>query len=352
MNRAKEDSTVKTEPKQQATAEVSVMINDPLLGHPTRTTMEGIEVLAASMALEGQRHPVLRTPDGTVIKGWRRINAAEHLGWTAIKARTVYSIEDAVESIIAQRDEATMPRYMLEDSIDLALVIEYLDRRDRPRKGAHGYDTHVVVAPALCMPTATYKRGRTLVNVSRSQTRPAHVVQTAKAMLAAYNAGTQTIYGAYAQLRKAITNDSTQPDGMGSDGLPVVPPPHPEARSRKARALREQWIRAMAAKGSDSTQISQKLGISKPGLKNIVHQMGVTIPADQVLNKTIRKVADPNKVLSVAVDDLDALLWSLNRVDISKLNPAEAVEWAVRLKEHGRALERFGRAIVRGMKEQ
>lgn len=348
MMRAQEEAAV----VKVETAEKSVMIDDPSLGQPTRRTFEGIEALAASMALEGQRRPVLRSPDGAVIKGWRRIRAAELLGWTTIKGRTVSTIEDAVEAILDQQDDSSIPRYQLEEIIDLASVIETLERRERPSKGAHGYDTNVIVAPGVGLPTATYKRGRSLVTVSRSKTRPAHVVETARQALSDYNAGKVTIYRAYSALRGAITNDTATPEGMGADGLPLVAPPHPEARSKKARALRIAWIRAMAAKGADSNQIAAKIGISKAGLKNICHQLGITIAADQVLNRTIRKAADPNKVLSVAIDDLDAMIWSLEKVDLSKLNPAEAVEWADRLKEHGRALERFGRAIVRGLKKE
>jgi hypothetical protein len=309
-----------------------------------RTTLPAFAALAASMALEGLRHPVLIMPTGAVLDGHRRISAALSLGWTTIPAREVRTIEDAVEAIKASYDELTMPR-TIEEYVDQGLTIETLEHRDPGTKHREGKkDYGYLIGGALTTSGSTYKRARTVVQASRSRMRPAHVVATAKEALRQAEAGVITVSSAYNRVQ-ATMRAGPQPEGLVGDGLPSVPPPSAEARSPKARILRLEWVRALNEKGATSKQIADVLGIHVTSLRKMARTAGIDITADVVLARQAAKTADPNKAVRVAIDDLDALVWSLDRLDARQLDPNDAAEWALMLTRYARALNRVSRKI-------
>lgn len=329
----REEHTVRTAIEQ------SMPITEVGTQRPSRhDAADDIEGLAASMAVEGLRNPVLLTPAGDVLKGSRRIAAAQHLGWTSIQARPVMTMEEAAERIIAQRDETSRPRTVSE-VVALGMAMELLDRRDRKP------EPYALIGPAVTTSGSTYKRARALVVAAHSQHRPAHVVAVAQEALARVDAGELLVTTAHERMRAAERADPV--DCLGPDGLPIIPPPLGSARSPKARRLRIDWIRALAAKGASSAQIAERLNISTNGLRKIVNDVGITVPADVVLSRTQRKAADPNRAVRVAVSDLDALVWSLDRIDTAALDPIEASVWATQLKEYARSIERVSRKIAK-----
>lgn len=312
---------------------------------PSRHTNGDIDSLATSMVLEGLRHPVLLLPSGEILKGTRRVAAARFLGWSSIQVRTVITIEEAAEAIIAQRDETSHPR-KISEWVDLGTSMEQLDRRTPlPPRGSPTYDINAVVGPAVTTSGSQYRRGKLIVLAARSQTRPAHVVDVAQTALEQIEAGDIVVTTGYNMVRVAEKADPI--DGLGADGLPVIPAPLGTARSPKARKLRIDWIRALVAKGATSQQISDQLGISVPGLKRICESVGIVISADVALNRTQRKAADPNRAVRVALTDLDALVWSLDKVDPTVLDPDEASAWAQQLKEYARSIDRVSRKIAK-----
>lgn len=319
-------------------------IGDLGQSRPSRHQLPDLDSLAASMALEGLRHPVLLMPGGQLLKGFRRVAAARLLGWSTINARTVHTMEEAADAIIGQRDETCRPR-QVDEWVELGLTIELLDRRERPERGKDGYDSYTVVGPAVTSSGAMYKRARVVVNAARSGVRPARVVEVAKHALDALNAGSITVNAAHDRVRAAEKADPI--DGLGADGLPLIPPPTPNARSPKARQLRVDWIRALAAKGATSAQIAEQLGITLQGLKKIAHSSGITISADQALNRQQRKATDPNRAARVVVSDLDALVWSLERIDTSALDPIEAGVWAKQLRDYARSISRVSSKMAK-----
>lgn len=310
----------------------------------SRHNLGNINALAASMALEGLRHPVLVTPAGHVLKGSRRVAAARLLRWEGIQTRPVATVEDALEAIAGQHDETSKARTMSE-SCELGLAVELLDRRGRPRKGQPGYDTTYMVGTALFSSGSTYKRAKALFHAAHSQGTPAHVVDVAREALAEVDGGTLRVTSAYERVKEAERADPL--DGLGADGLPLLAPPLGSARTPKARKLRGTWIKALAAKGATSAHIAEQLGLSVKGLKVIAADLGVVITADLALNKTQRRVADPNRAVRVAVADLDALVWSLDRTDPTTLDPVEATAWAQQLKEYARSIDRVARKIAK-----
>lgn len=312
---------------------------------PVEPESDDIVALATSMIAEGVRFPVLLMPDGHLLKGGRRIAAAELLGWTVIPARTVHTMEEAAEAIAAQADESSLPR-TLEERVDLAVMLEQLDRRH-----PHGTrkdripETCVVVGPAIGFSGSHYKRARALVMAARSTVRPAHIVAVARQGLEAFDAGTMTLSAADSALRAA--KKTNPPDGLGADGLPITPPPPRSNRSPQARKLRMEWLRAMAGQGARAADIAERLGIGESAVKKIAKDMGLVVTADTVMGRIHRRTHDPARAVEAAVADLDALVWSLDRVDPAGLDPSQAAEWAAQLRQYARSIERASRRITK-----
>lgn len=338
-----------TKPK----AETSVMFDKIGTDRPSRHRFEDIQELAASIALEGLRHPVLLMPGfedggGQLLKGARRIAAVKVLGWRAIPARIVDSVEDACRLIKEQQDADSRPR-LLSEWVDLGAALETLERRERPTDRHHPqYETSTVIGITVTSSAGHYKRGRALVGAARSASRPAYVVDVAKSALEQVERGEVTLTHAVSVLRKAEQTDPV--NAVGGDGLPLIPAPARTARTRKARKLRVDWIKAYAGQGATSREIAERLGISTAGLKAIVRAEGLTIPADAALSKYQQKVADPNRAIVVALDDLDAMGWSLDRIDPASLDPAQALFWAAQLKDYARSIDRVSRKILKEWK--
>lgn len=331
---------------ETSTNETSRTIADLDEERPSRRNIDPrrIAELAASMALEGLRHPILIMPNGNVLKGRRRMAAARTLGWTVIQAREVHYVEEAVDALWDCKDEMAQPR-TIEEWVELGLAIETLDHRDAGTAD-NRRDYAQFIGAVVASSGSAYKRGRYVVLAAKSQRKPLHVVTVAKTALAAIDMGTLTITGGFNRVRAA--EKANVADVVSDDGLPTTQPPSPQARSPRARLLREEWIRALAAKGATSQQIADRLGITVHGLRKIAADMGQVISADQVLAGTQRRAVDPNKAMRVAIDDLDALIWSLDRIDVTQLDPDLAAEWASLLGGYARGINRVSR-IIKGV---
>jgi ParB/RepB/Spo0J family partition protein len=92
-----------------------------------------VDELVADMSRNGQRYPVDILPDGTIVCGHRRLQAAEILNWTEI---------DAI--ILDIIDEAEIERRLIEDNLSrrqlgpvgLARIYKALKETERRRGGA------------------------------------------------------------------------------------------------------------------------------------------------------------------------------------------------------------------------
>lgn len=308
----------------------------------SRRVTGDVGTLAASMAVEGLRHPVLVMPSGDILDGKRRIMAARSLGWQTIPARQVQYVEEAALAILAAQDEHTMPR-QLEEAVDQGLLLETLDHQ---HPGTIRDYVMVVIGPAVLTSGAQYKRARMLVHASRSHLRPRHVVDAAREAIRSVDAGVLSISGAYTRVRVTMRSDPPEENTI-EDGLPAVPPPAPEARSPKARQLRIQWIRALVGQGATTAQIADRIGIGPSAIRKIYKDTGIVNTADAALNRTQVKAVDHSRVMRVIVDDLDALVWSLDGVDVTALGEDEKTEWAKRLTKYARDISRASRKIQR-----
>jgi transposase len=188
------------------------------------------------------------------------------------------------------------------------------------------------------------------VLAARSPVRPAQVVEAARKALAEAEAHTITLSAAYDRLRAAEVawteeENASRVTDYDAKGLPTTSPPLPRSRSSKARKLRIEWVKAMAAQGATSDEIALRLGIGTRAVWQIVKDEGLVIPADKAMAKTPRKAFDPARAMTAIATDLDALVWSLDRINPDSLDPAQAADWAAQLHAHALTIRRVSRRI-------
>lgn len=251
-----------------------------------------------------------------------------------------WTVEDAVEAIA--KDGLPPHLNTLEERIEYGLALERLPRRGGvPRAGVTE-----IIGPVVLNSYSQYKRAKAVVLAAKSTLRPPEVINTARKAVDEVEAGTITVSAAYERLRAAekaaAPNDWTEFD---RGGLPKTPPPAPNARTPKARAVRIEWTKALAAQGATSYEIAEKLGIGRPAVAKLSRDFNIIIPADKALNRTPRRIHDPNRVVSVAAEDLAALVWSLERINPDDLDPAQASVWGAQLHDHALTINRMARRI-------
>ena len=95
---------------------------DSLREHPRQreffvsATKVELEELAADLQGRGQQEPIHVCPDGTIIRGHRRVAAAKSLGWKSIKAIIRHDLPDAYsDSTIAELITDNLVRQQLDD---------------------------------------------------------------------------------------------------------------------------------------------------------------------------------------------------------------------------------------------
>lgn len=251
-----------------------------------RKDLGDVDSLARSMESPvGLINPITVTPDGRLVAGQRRLEAARRLGWSKIQARMVDTLDGAVERLTAERDENTERKPMTpEELVALGKALEELERpraaerrreaavragkirqgssdpalRSRDHKAGDNGLTRDKVGQAIGMSGGSYIRAKTIVEAAHDITAPPEEQEIAKAALADMNA-TGNIHGNYdkvrnvrggrlgaptktplqrpAQQRKALTNAVHTLSGM-ADGLALVDPIHPDITSGEAA----QWV--------------------------------------------------------------------------------------------------------------
>ncbi len=157
---------------------------DIKIGERVRRDMGDLQHLAASMREHGLLHPVVVTPDGVLVAGHRRIEAARLLGWTEV-ATTVTGVADM---LAAERDEnAERKDFTPSEAVAIGRLIEDQHRekiaaqksamarqnvaKRKDRSTTTGNEdavtpagkTDVVASRAVGMDTATYFRAKKVV---------------------------------------------------------------------------------------------------------------------------------------------------------------------------------------------
>jgi ParB-like chromosome segregation protein Spo0J len=82
-----------------------VRLDDIKVGERSRKDMGDIKALADSIREVGLLHPIVISPDNTLIAGQRRLEAVKLLGWQEVPARVVRGLEEIDQALKAERDE-------------------------------------------------------------------------------------------------------------------------------------------------------------------------------------------------------------------------------------------------------
>ena len=168
-------------------------------------------------------HPIVLNSKGELIAGERRLRAAEALGWAKIPVRIVRSLDEALQAIIAERDENICRKDLLLTEADaLARDLEPLERQAAKDRKAKSNVERANLAPsikgkardkieaAVRVPRTTLAKVRAMVDAARRE--PAKYAALVEQM-----DRTGKAHGAYKQLEKR----------RQAEAIAAQPPPFP-----------------------------------------------------------------------------------------------------------------------------
>jgi len=106
------------------------------IGERHRKDMGDLDALARSIAEVGLLHPVVVTPDGTLIAGERRLTACRQLGWAEIPV-TVVDLDSVVRGEFAEN--SARKDFTLSESVAIKRALESSEREAaKERQRQHG----------------------------------------------------------------------------------------------------------------------------------------------------------------------------------------------------------------------
>ena len=117
--------------------ELDRAVNAIVVGERHRRDAGDLTPLMESMKRVGLLQPVTITPDGYLICGYRRIEAAKRLGWSTLRVWVRSGISDGLTRLLAERDEnVTHKPLSMMEATELykemkALLQEDADRRKK-----------------------------------------------------------------------------------------------------------------------------------------------------------------------------------------------------------------------------
>jgi len=121
-----------------------------------------------------------------------------------------------------------------------------------------------------------------------------------------------------------------------------APAPGKVDKSRVGVAQREDEIRSLAAAGHTTPQIAAKLGVTEDAVARIASRIGVQT-ASSVLGR-VRRV-DSNRVVEETVAGADALIFGLDLIDFTELDPECLQRWVDSLSNSLRSLNRLHKQL-------
>jgi N6-adenosine-specific RNA methylase IME4/ParB-like chromosome segregation protein Spo0J len=191
-----------------------------------RRDLGDLSALRASLEAIGLLHPIVITESHRLVAGERRLQAARDLGWSSVPVRVVSTLDEAVDLLIAERDENTCRKdFMPSEAVALARDLEPLERKAaRARAARHGGRPSESTGkfPAVSKARAKDKTAAA-VGVDRKTLAKAEAVVAAAdadprfAPLVEQMDRTGNVHGAYKQLEKR----------RQADAIALEPPPLP-----------------------------------------------------------------------------------------------------------------------------
>lgn len=294
--------------------------------------------LSSSIALHGLRYPILLGPDNTLLSGYRRIDAARRLGWRIIGFRRFEYMDDAVDAMEQERAD---PEAAPPTPYDMWVIGRRLERLTRhPR--SKGTDMRDVIGRGLGIGGTTYSRLRAMYNAAGRD------LPDAREAVRRLEDGAP-IGGTYDWWRRRTTVPRGGPSvDEVPDNTPLSAlgePPAGNAKSSTAAALRRAFVREMARTGHTADQIGQRIHMSPEGVRRIARKADIEIKADAITARARKNPVDSNAVIVRAIEDLDAIAWSLSQVDVSTLDEEQAEGWAKELSSFAHRTTRLVKAI-------
>ena len=111
-----------------------------VLGKRHRRDLGDIDALAADIAAIGMLHPIVVRPDGTLIAGERRIEAAKALGWSEVPVNIV-DLDAVVRGEFAEN--SLRKDFTLSEAVAIKRALEPLERADAKERQGERTDKHL-----------------------------------------------------------------------------------------------------------------------------------------------------------------------------------------------------------------
>ena len=110
-----------------------------ILGKRQRRDLGDIDALAADVAAIGMLHPIVVRPDGTLIAGERRIEAAKALGWSEVPVNIV-DLDAVVRGEFAEN--SLRKDFTLSEAVAIKRALEPLERAGAKERQGERTDKH------------------------------------------------------------------------------------------------------------------------------------------------------------------------------------------------------------------
>ena len=171
--------------------ECRVRLEEIQVGERCRKDLGNLDDLVASIKEVGLLHPVVISPDKTLIAGRRRLEAVRQLGWSEVPVHVVSGLEDTVKALQAEREENVCRKsFTPSEAAALGRKLEELEKaaakvrqaqagpEEGPGQKANGSgklpegkkgDTRDKVAEALEMSGKTYEKVKKVVEAAEKE---------------------------------------------------------------------------------------------------------------------------------------------------------------------------------------
>ena len=150
-------------------------LSDIRVGARHRRDLGDIAALAASIEAVGLMHPVVVTPDGTLIAGERRLAAFKLLGKTHIPV-TIVALDDIVRGEFAEN--TARKNFTLSEAVAIKHALEPIERAEAKKRQGERTDKHLGKLP-------TSSKGRAGDKAAKETGMSRRTLEKAEAVIAA-----------------------------------------------------------------------------------------------------------------------------------------------------------------------
>lgn len=319
----------------------SLAVADVVIGERIRLDLGDLTSLKGSILAVGLLQPIVIDGEGVLVAGHRRLQAVRELGWAEVPVTVAASLTDAVDHLVAERDENTCRKeFTPSEAVAAGKRLEELVRPsaearradagkanlptssgDSPELTGPAGQTRDAVGAALGMGGSRYEHAKRVVEATEDP--DPHVSGVAKLAKEVMDA-TGKVEGAYKQVKAA------KDEAKAKKAKPAM---LPEARWAQ--------IKRLAGEGFTSRQIAEKVGVTADTVRDGCRRRSIAVPADEVVGKV--RVIDSNRVVGQLVLSLAADADSLRAVpiDFDALDPEKVDGWVSSLNESFKVLNRF-----------